>query len=327
MKYLEAPIIEQNHVRYFVRLFLGLQLILCGMATSSEEAWFPSKYGADDTIGAANNLKPEIVASAAKLIDKGKVYSLAVETNESSPDPYGRFYQVRSYLFTPGGEIGPNRMTANESLIVTHDGLGTTLDGFGHMGIGSVYYNGVTHEELYPQDGSGVTRYGMETLPPIVSRGLLLDMEGYYKGAGKVIGAGTEFNSAQIMAAAKLQGLEIRSGDVIIFHTGWISKLWDDIPAYNSTQPGLGLDGAKYLVAQGVTLIGMDARTIEAHPADYEEFAPVHQELLTKNGVYTLEHVDTRALHADGVDEFLFVLAVPKLRGTVQEIVNPIAIK
>ena len=113
---------------------------------------------------------------------------------------------------------------------------------------------------------------------------------------------------------------------MVIFHTGWLQNLWDDIPAYLTTQPGLGVGGARYLVAEGIAMVAIDARTIEAHPADYEEIAPVHQELLTKNGVHIIEHVDTRALHRDGVDEFLFVLGIPKLRGTVQAIVNPIAI-
>jgi hypothetical protein len=53
----------------------------------------------------------------------------------------------------------------------------------------------------------------------------------------------------------------------------------------------------------------------------------VHSTLLTKNGVYILEMIDTRALAADRADEFLFVMGVPRLRGTVQMIVNPIAIR
>ena len=71
----------------------------------------------------------------------------------------------------------------------------------------------------------------------------------------------------------------------------------------------------------------IDARTMEAFPATYQEIAPVHQELLTKNGVYILEHVDTRELVKDSVHEFLFVLGVPKLSGTVQGIIHPIAIR
>ena len=60
---------------------------------------------------------------------------------------------------------------------------------------------------------------------------------------------------------------------------------------------------------------------------EYKEIAPVHQELITKNGVHIIEHMDTRELHKDKVNEFLFVLGVPKLRGAVQGIVNPIAIR
>jgi len=98
-------------------------------------------------------------------------------------------------------------------------------------------------------------------------------------------------------------------------------------PLYLNKQPGLGVDGAKYLIKKGVALVGIDARTIEAHPATYKEIAPVHQELITKNGVHIIEHVDTRGLHKDKVNEFLFILGIPKLRGAVQGIINPIAIR
>ena len=306
-----------------VFIFLCCTLFV-SLVSAADASWYPSQYGESDQIGALNNLKPEIVVEAAKLVVRGKVYSLAVETNESSPDPYNRFYQVKSYTMTPS-ELGPNRFTANESLIITHDGLGTTIDGLAHAGIGRRYYNGATETKVLSSNLKGVLRYGMESLPPIVSRGILLDMMKYYEV--EALAAGTEFNSKQIAGAAQAQGTEIRQGDVVIFHTGWISKLWEDTPVYLNKQPGLGVDGARYLAAKGVTLVGIDARTLEARPANYKEIAPVHQELLTKNGVYILEHVDTRELHKDRVDEFLFVLGIPKLRGTVQGIVNPIAIR
>ena len=290
---------------------------------NAEAEWYPSSYGADDRIGALNNLSADIVVKAAGLIKKGKVYSLAVETNEASRDKYGRFYRVKSYPMTPS-KIGPNNFTANESLIITNDGLGTTIDGFAHPGIDRRYYNGATEKEVLSGNLTGVLLYGMESIPPIVSRGLLLDMAGHYKL--EMLQAGTEFNSAEIKAAARSQGLEIRKGDVIIFHTGWLPKLWNDTDTYMATQPGLGVDGARYLVEKGVALVGIDARTIEAHPATYKEIAPVHQELITRNGVHIIEHMDTRELHRDGTQEFLFVLGIPKLRGAVQGIVNPIAI-
>ncbi len=303
---------------------LVVVLLYTPVSKATDESWFPSRHGAEDRIGALNNLSPELVVETAKLITNGKVYSLAVETNESSHDNYSRFYRVKSYPMTPS-EIGPNKFTANESLIVTNDGLGTTIDGFAHPGIGRRYYNGATEKEVLSANLAGVLRYGMESIPPIVSRGILLDMAKFYELDS--LSAGMEFNSSEIDGAARMQGVEIKKGDVVIFHTGWLPKLWEDTPAYLNTQPGLGVDGAHYLIEKGIALVGIDARTIEAHPATYKEIAPVHQELITKNGIHIIEHVDTRALHKDKVHEFMFVLGIPKLRGAIQGIVNPIAIK
>ncbi|MFP6795374.1 MAG: cyclase family protein, partial [Pseudomonadales bacterium] len=39
-----------------------------------------SKYGADDTLGAINNLSPEKVLQATRLVKHGKTYRLGVTT-------------------------------------------------------------------------------------------------------------------------------------------------------------------------------------------------------------------------------------------------------
>ena len=74
--------------------------------------------------------------------------------------------------------------------------------------------------------------------------------------------------------------------------------------------------------------MGSDTYGVEVIPFEQEgEFFPVHQEMLTKNGIYLLENMDTRALAKDGASEFLFVLGQPRLYGSVQAIINPIAIR
>ena len=103
--------------RHLVKLVIA---VLLPAATFAETSWYPSRYGPDDTIGALNNLSSEIVLDAARLIDRGKVYSLAIETNESSTDRLSRFYRVKTYPMTPV-ELGPNNFTANESIILTND--------------------------------------------------------------------------------------------------------------------------------------------------------------------------------------------------------------
>lgn len=321
-----SRMIGQIFTKKTIRHIFALHIAVLAIEASAQEPWYPSKYGKDDNIGAANNLSVDAVVAAANLVDQGKVYSLAIKTDELTPDKWDRFYQVKAYPMH-GTMLGRNKISTNESLIIVHDGLGTSMDGFSHLGINQRYYNGALHEDIFPDSGGGVRRFGMDNVPPIVGRGVLLNMVSYYKGRDKTLSVGTEFNSAEIIGAANKQGLEIRKGDIVIFHTGWLPLLWEDPETYLYKQPGLGVDGASYLVNKDVTMVGIDARTMEAFPATYEEIAPVHQELLTKNGVYIFEHVDTRELVKNNVDEFLFVLGVPKLSGTVQGIINPIAIK
>ena len=143
-------------------------------------------------------------------------------------------------------------------------------------------------------------------MPPIVTRGVLLDMAAHY--GVDVVKEGTAFNSAEIEAVAKKQGVEIRQGDVVIFHTGWISLIGKDDKRYNAGEPGLGVDGAKYLVSKGVVAVGADTWGVEAVPFETPDLFPVHAELLAKNGTYILENMNTGALAADKAYEFMFVL-------------------
>jgi kynurenine formamidase len=163
-------------------------------------------------------------------------------------------------------------------------------------------------------------------IPPIVTRGVLLDMT-------KIMGmdplpAGTAFNRKEIDAAARQAGVQIRKGDVVLFHTGWLAMADTDPQGFIAQQPGIGLEGARYLAGLGVVALGADTAALEAIPhEDPATGFPVHAELLAKNGVYILEVINTAQLAADGATEFLFVLGQPRFVGSVQAIINPIAIR
>ena len=288
--------------------------------------WYPSRYGADDTLGAINNLSPDIVRKAAKLIKTGKTYALGVETGPTSPA-----YPPRQYSMTilqlddgTGTPLGTNKATGNDDLMNLWMGIGSQIDGLGHMGINHVYYNGNKAEDFIAV--TGLQKLSIDKLPPIVSRGVLIDMA---KHMGQdILPAGTAFNSAEIKAAAKAQRVKIRKGDVVLFHTGWLNVMDSDPVKFMAGQPGLGVDGAKYLAKQGVVAVGADNWALEVLPGEIEgEMFPVHPELLAKNGVYILENMDTRALAADGATEFLFVLGQPRFVGAVQAVINPVAIR
>ena len=83
---------------------------------------------------------------------------------------------------------------------------------------------------------------------------------------------GTAFNVAEIEGAAKKQGVEIRQGDVVIFHTGWVSLIGKDDKRYSAGEPGLGVEGAKYLVSKGVVAVGADTWAVEVIPFEIQEY-------------------------------------------------------
>lgn len=308
------------------QLTLALALAALAVPVSAEEAWYPSKYGAQDTNGAMNNLSPEAAVAAAKLVKTGKVYALGIVTGPDTPVWPGRSYSAAVMPIDDGGgtPIGTNQVTGHDDVLMTFVGIGTQLDGFGHMGINRRHYNGVHARDFYKPDG--VTKFGMEAILPTATRGVLLDMTKHYKMAQ--LKPGTAFNRAEIDAAAKAAGVKIGKGDVVLFHTGWMAMAKTDPKQFIAVQPGLGKEGAEYLSSLGVVMVGADTAALEAIPSE-DPARPfiVHQTLLTKHGVHILENINTAELAADGATEFMFVLGQPRLQGTVQAIVNPVAIR
>ena len=287
--------------------------------------WFPSKWGASDEKGAANYMTPQRIADAAKLVKTGKVYELGITVTPDTPafPPRG----CKIYVVQPnqqaGATLGPTLTTYNDDILNCWVGIGSQLDGLGHLGIDNVYYNG--HKAKDFADPTGLKKLGIEKAPAMVARGVMLDMAAYL--GMDVVKEGTPYNREQIEGAAKKQGVEIREGDVVIFHSGWLSIIDSDPKRYGSAEPGLGKDGALYLASKNVMAVGADTWGLEALP-----FEPgvgvfeVHQILLAKHGIYILENMNTGAMAKDKVYEFMFVLGHNKYKGGVQSMINPVAI-
>jgi kynurenine formamidase len=306
---------------------LGLAWFGVCLPASADDAddWYPSRYGAGDTLGAINLLSPEKVVQAARLVKTGKTYSLAVVTGAGSPAYHPRQYALTVLQLSDGtgATLGSNRAVGNDDLLYTWMGIGSQIDGLGHMGINHVYYNGNRAEDFIVT--TGLTKLATHELPPIVTRGVVLDITRVLNT--DMLAEGTAINRKEIDAAAKFQGVALESGDVVLLHTGWLNLLDVDNERFMAGQPGLGMEGARYLAELGAVAVGADNWALEVIPAeDSEQAFPVHPELLAKNGIYILENMDTRELVADGVSEFLFVLGQPKFEGAVQAIINPIAI-
>src|SRR5215218_3461748 len=286
-----------------------------------------SKFGPDDQIGNLNYVTPAKTLAATRLVTKGKTYRLGIETNKDTPA-----YPPRTFAITivqpgqtAGATLGPTKTTYNDDMITGWSGVGSQLDGLGHIGIDNLYYNCNRAADFAATDG--LKKLGVEHVPAVATRGVLLDMAGYFNT--EIVKEGTAFNRAEIEGAMKRQGIKaIEKGDVVLFYTGWLKLIGKDNKRFGSVAPGLGRDGAKFLASLEVAMIGSDTWSFEVVPFEKDAgIFEVHQILIPLNGIHILENINTEEMVRDQAWEFLFTLGPARITGGVQAIVNPIAIK
>ncbi|MGR3374578.1 cyclase family protein [Pseudooceanicola nanhaiensis] len=296
---------------------------------AADMSWTESQWGPEDEIGAANRMSPEATRAAAALVTEGKVYALGLTLDRDVPAFAPRSMSIA--VLQPGqvnsSGLGETMTTYNDDIFMGWLGIGSQIDGLGHIGVDHTYYNGFEDSDFVM--GDGLTKLGIEKVPPLVARGVLLDMAKHF--GEPMLSEGTAYTREDIIAAAEAQGTEIREGDVVLFHSGWLDLLKEetrDAERYGSVEPGLGKTGAEYLAEIGVMAVGADTWGLEVLP--FEEGVgvfEVHQILLAKNGIYILENMVTEELAADETYEFMFVLGQARVRGAVQMIINPVAIR
>ena len=313
--------------RPLTAILVAMALIAGPASAQPQPCLTASKFGPMDQVGNLNHVTPAKTLAATKLVTTGKAYRLGIETNRDTPA-----YPPRTFALTivqpgqaGGATMGPTKSSYNDDIVTGWLGIGSQIDGFGHVGIDNLYFNCNRAADFAMVDG--LTKLGIENVPAVATRGVLLDMAGYF--GTDIVKEGTPFNRAEIEGAMKRQGItSIDKGDVVLFHTGWLKLLGKDNSRFGSGGPGLGIEGAQYLASLEVAMVGADNPSVEVVP--FEEGAgmfEVHQILLALNGIHILENMDTSELAEDQAWEFLFTLGPARITGAVQAIVNPIAIK
>ncbi|MEM7547286.1 MAG: cyclase family protein [Pseudomonadota bacterium] len=305
-------------------LAAGICLMATGAMAYTECT--PSKWGEGDTLGSANLMSPEMTLKAAALIKQGKSQPLGIVIDSNTPAFPPRTLNLQ--VVQPNQQGGQKLDqfgypgNYNDDLLQTWVGIGSQIDGLGHLGEGGMYYNCLDEKEISAI--TGLTKLGVHDIPPLVGRGVVLDMT----GDKDMLDAGEHFGEAEIIAAAEAQGVTIGQGDIVLFHTGWTEGTLEADPrAWVSGEPGLNVGGSRYLASLDVMAVGADTWGLEpVPPATGDGAFYGHVVLLQENGIYILETMNTGPLVRDGVSEFMFVLGQARIRGTVQMIINPVAL-
>jgi kynurenine formamidase len=286
----------------------------------------PSRFGPNDQIGNMNLLTPQKVQEAARLVTQGRTYAMGIPVDRGTPAYPPRSIGVT--ILMPGQEgsqtFGSNKVSYVDDMITGWLGVGTQLDSLAHLGVDFTFYNGNKAQDFVRT--TGVIKLGIEGIPPMVTRGVLVDLA---KAKGKPRLDGGELVTAdELRAAMQAQNIRATPGDVIVLHTGWLPMITQDPAKFGAEEPGIDGAGAEYLASLQPIAVGADTWGVECVPfKDPNVLWQGHQILLAQHGIYILENLDTSGLVRDGVTEFMFTLGQPRYKGAVQAIINPVAIR
>jgi hypothetical protein len=189
-------------------LFLLSSMLIAGFVHANDCQ--PSRWGVGDELGNANLITPESVLAASRLVTEGRTYPLGIVIDSSTPAYPPR--QMSLQIVQPGqqfGQMGLPNSTYNDDIFIGWLGIGSQLDGLGHIGGPDGMFYNCHHGRDFAQI-TGLTRLGTHAVPPIVARGIVLDMAAHrgvdYLAAGEVIGL------EELKAVARKQGTPVRDG-------------------------------------------------------------------------------------------------------------------
>lgn len=302
-------------------------------------------WGSEDEVGSLNAMTDESRTAALGLARQGKVYDLGqTYSRRSFRWPGHNPAEIISFRSPEGihrmGDPDAPPAASNPDLVYWHscalfisDNVGTQIDGLGHVTAGADHhwYNGFT-EDQWGGD-FGVRKCDAPTIPPIVARGVLIDVAAF-RGVD-VLAPHTAISADELRRALAWEGVEIRPGDVVLVRTG-AGRLWGDegadtqkIAEHDSAGPDL--EATRWLVEQaGAMMVGSDTSGYEVSPAPGPSGTtiPVHRYLLVDQGVHIGELHNLEALSKDRVYEFCYVASVNDIKGATGGFtLRPLALK
>jgi kynurenine formamidase len=251
---------------------------------------------------------------SARLYDLGQPYFVGMPHHPVHP-PF-----LFSLTKMHGDYVMPNGGSSASDALALGSHLGTHIDAFCHFSCGGKLHGG--HDVAGAQSYAGMKQHSVDTLSPILRRGVLLDIATQQNAAS--LPSDFEIIPQHLEQAARGQNVEIRSGDVVLLRTGW-GAFFEDTMRFESQMhgPGPGEQAARWLSGKGIYAAGSDTINFELVPS---RNMPVHVHLLVESGIHIIECLNLEALAAERVWEFAFVASPLKIRGATGSPIRPFAL-
>jgi kynurenine formamidase len=230
---------------------------------------------------------------------------------------------MQHFMSRDGGDYAaglperPGYGYADDSIIVACHGT-SHIDALSHVWRDGQMWNGYPASSVTSR---GAAQCGIETVGPIVTRALFLDL-----AAEAPLGEGEPIGAARLDEAVRRRDLHPAPGDAILLRTGWLAR-WRAGDADVSSWPGLDAECAHWLGANDIAAVGADNIAVEVGPSTVEGMAmPLHVAAIRDQGVFFLELLDLEELALSGATECLLIVAPLNIVGGVGSPVAPVAV-
>jgi kynurenine formamidase len=218
-------------------------------------------------------------------------------------------------------EHGPR--TAASGVLNMMEHTGTHIDALCHQACGFKLFGDIPVESV--ETPTGFTQLGVETIPPLLCRGVLLDVASW---KGKVpLPLRYSISADELRETAAAQKVKVKAGDVLLVRTGF-DTLWHDESTYLDAA-GVAKSGTLWAAEQGVVAVGADNMAWDVPgERDPETGATLfaHVYLLPQKGIYIIENLNLQELSRDRQWVFGFVAIPLKFRGATGSPLRPLAL-
>ena len=292
-----------------------------------------SPWGSDDQRGALNRMTPQSQAQVLARADGSRVYDLSVDffvgmpSFQAAGDPAYQMFMTH----TPNGTIIDNLNRVGEKVnkhvcysgevVFFYTHTGTHIDSFSHFGV-----NGMTYNNAAVDENLGSRHWyknGAEQIPPIIARGVLLDIAGLHEV--ECLPDSYGITQADCERALEKQEVTLGEGDIALIRTGRM-KYWPDGAQVMGNPPGMSLEASRWIASLGIIAIGADQECVECGPSEHEDnWLPGHCHFLAEAGCVMMELLDLESLARDKVYELCFIGAPIRFRGATGAPLRPIA--
>ena len=218
-------------------------------------------------------------------------------------------------------KFGPRSGASGTLTMMEHSG--THIDALCHQAADLQFFGGVKVDDVERADG--YRELGAETIRPILTRGVLLDIADW-KGVDR-LPQHYAITADDLSGCARKSNVVVNPGDVLLVRTGY-ATCWNDEPTYLNAA-GVSKSGNVWAAERRVVAVGADNMawdSMEERDPDTNMMLYGHVHLLVTHGIHIIENLNLEELAAAGHREFCFVGVPLKFRGATGSPIRPLAL-